>query len=61
MLYLTRKPGQSINIGNDIVVTVLAIKGDQVRLGITAPRETGVFREEIYLRMQNESEVEHVD
>lgn len=61
MLYLTRKPGQSINIGNDIVVTVLAIKGDQVRLGITAPKETGIFREEIYLRMQNESEVERVD
>lgn len=60
MLYLTRKPGQSINIGNDIVVTVLAVKGDQVRLGITAPKETGVFREEIYLRMQSDSEVKRV-
>lgn len=61
MLHLTRTPGQSINIGNDIVITVLAVKGDQVRLGITAPKEVAVFREEIYLRMQSEKEVEHVD
>lgn len=55
MLHLTRKPSESINIGDDIVVTVLAIKGDQVRLGISAPESTKVYREEIYLRIQNET------
>ena len=53
MLHLTRVPGQSINIGDDIVVTVLGVKDSQVRLGISAPNDVAVFREEIYLRIQN--------
>ena len=47
MLVLTRRKNQSIVIGDDIVVTVLEVKGDQIRLGITAPREVQVFREEL--------------
>lgn len=53
MLHLTRTPGQSINIGDDIVITVLAVKDSQVRLGISAPDDVAVFREEIYVRIQN--------
>lgn len=48
MLVLTRRPGESIVIGNDIVITVVEIKGGQVRIGINAPREVQVHREEIY-------------
>lgn len=48
MLVLTRRPGESIVIGNDIVVTVVEIKGGQVRIGINAPRDVQVHREEIY-------------
>ena len=48
MLVLTRRAGQSIVIGGDIVVTVLEVKGDQIRLGITAPRDVQVHRDEIY-------------
>jgi carbon storage regulator len=47
VLVLTRRKNQSIVIGNDIVVTVLEVKGDQIRLGITAPRDIEVFREEL--------------
>jgi len=47
MLVLSRKPGQSIIIGSDIVVTVLDVKGDQVRLGINAPRTLTVHRQEV--------------
>ncbi|MBX7162022.1 MAG: carbon storage regulator CsrA [Acidimicrobiia bacterium] len=54
MLVLTRKPNQSINIGDDIVVTVIEVRGDQVRIGIEAPRHVGVQREEIYLQIQAE-------
>lgn len=48
MLVLTRRANQSIVIGGDIVVTVLEVKGDQIRLGITAPRDVQVHRDEIY-------------
>ena len=48
MLVLTRRPGESIVIGNDIVVTIVEIKGGQVRVGISAPRDIQVHREEIY-------------
>lgn len=52
MLVLTRRANQSINIGHDIVVTVLEVRGDQVRLGIRAPREVEVYREELYAALQ---------
>lgn len=54
MLILTRKMGQSIVISDDIKITVLAIKGHQVRIGIEAPKEIAVHREEIYQRIQKE-------
>lgn len=52
MLILTRRPNQSLHIGNDITVKVMGVKGNQVRLGIEAPKETEVHREEIYKRIQ---------
>ena len=54
MLVLTRKSGQSIMIGDDIEVSVLSIVGDKVRLGIQAPREIPVFRNEVYLEIQQQ-------
>ena len=55
MLILTRKVGESITIGDDIKIQVLEIKGKQVRLGIQAPREFSIHREEIYQRIQDEN------
>lgn len=55
MLVLTRRLGESITIGDDIVVTVLEVSGNQVRLGITAPRSVRILREEIYQAMQAEN------
>ena len=52
MLVLTRNANQSIMIGHDIVVTVLEIRGDQVRIGIRAPRSVDVHREEVYAALQ---------
>ena len=52
MLVLTRKTNQSIMIGDDIEVTVLAVAKDKIRLGITAPREVPVFRKEVYLSIK---------
>lgn len=52
MLVLTRRANQSIMIGHDIVVTVLEVRGDQVRLGIKAPRSIDVHREEIFVQLQ---------
>ncbi len=54
MLVLTRKPGQSIIIGDGIEVEVLSVAGEKVRLGITAPREVEIFRHEVYERIQEE-------
>lgn len=50
MLILTRRPGESVMIGDDLVVTILGVKGNQVRVGITAPAEVSVDREEIRVR-----------
>lgn len=54
MLILTRKVGESINIGDEITVTILGVQGLQVRLGINAPKNVSVHREEIYKRIQAE-------
>lgn len=54
MLILTRKPGETLRIGPDIVVTVLGVNGQQVRLGIEAPKDVAVHREEVFERIQHE-------
>jgi carbon storage regulator len=58
MLVLTRKSNQSIMIGDDIEVSVLAIMGEKVRIGIQAPRDVPVFRREVYLEIQAEGAAE---
>ncbi|MBF0286389.1 MAG: carbon storage regulator CsrA [SAR324 cluster bacterium] len=55
MLILTRKPGESITIGDDIKIQVIEIKGKQVRLGIDAPKSYVIHREEVYIRIQDEN------
>jgi carbon storage regulator len=55
MLVLTRRPGESVVIGNNIVVTVLEVRGEQIRLGIDAPRSVTVHREEIYRQVMSEN------
>ena len=54
MLILTRRVGETVVIGNDVDVTVLGVKGNQVRLGVKAPKEIAVHREEIYQRICRE-------
>lgn len=55
MLILTRKSGESITIGDDIKIRIIEIKGKQVRVGIDAPRDYVIHREEVYIRIQEEN------
>jgi carbon storage regulator len=54
MLILTRRAGETVMVGSDVTITVLGVKGNQVRIGINAPKDIAVHREEIYERIQSE-------
>jgi carbon storage regulator len=56
MLILTRRVGETVMIGNDVTVTVLGVKGNQVRVGVNAPRDVAVHREEIFERIKREEQ-----
>ncbi len=58
MLILTRRAGETVMIGSDVTITVLGVKGNQVRIGINAPKDVAVHREEIFQRIQNEKAAE---
>jgi len=56
MLILTRRVGETLMIGDDVTITVLGVKGNQVRIGINAPKDVPVHREEIYQRIKEEED-----
>ena len=55
MLALTRKKGESLVINNDIEITILEIRGDQIKLGVSAPEEVPIYRKEVYAQIQQEN------
>lgn len=55
MLALTRKKGESLVINNDIEITILEIRGDQIKLGVSAPKEVPIYRKEVYMQIQQEN------
>jgi carbon storage regulator len=61
MLILTRRVGETLMIGDSVTVTVLGVKGNQVRIGITAPKDVAVHREEIYQRIQRGEDAGHAE
>jgi len=60
MLILTRRVGETLMIGDEVTVTVLGVKGNQVRIGVNAPKEVAVHREEIYERIKREESVNKI-
>ena len=60
MLALTRKKGEALVINNDVEITVLEIRGDQVKIGIYAPKDVPIYRKEVYLQIQKENEEANV-
>jgi len=61
MLILTRRIGETLMVGDDVTITVLGVKGNQVRIGVNAPKDVAVHREEIYQRIQQEKTGEDSD
>lgn len=61
MLILTRRVGETLIIGDDVAITVLGVKGNQVRIGINAPKDVSIHREEIYNRIHQDQSIDIVD
>jgi len=59
MLILTRRIGETLMVGDEVTITVLGVKGNQVRIGVNAPKDVAVHREEIYQRIQKEKSSPH--
>ena len=59
MLILTRKANETLTVGDDVTVTILGVKGNQVRIGVNAPKEIPVHREEVYNRIKAEKQQDH--
>ena len=59
MLILTRKANETLTVGDDVTVTILGVKGNQVRIGVNAPKEISVHREEVYNRIKAEKQQDH--